>query len=90
MIASEIIKQVVETSGALMIRNRKEAHIRGEDWQYDVKPLFSGSKKGWTIMDLFTAGAVLSIYNALSEEHRTKFNKIHLTKLIDFTWRHVK
>lgn len=42
------------------------------------------------IVDAFTAGMLLAIYNALSPEAREKFGKIDLSRLVDFGWKHVK
>ena len=49
----EAAKKVVETKTALLIRPR-----RGVDMEFDTKPMFSGKKKGWVLLDLFTASAV--------------------------------
>jgi hypothetical protein len=85
MTASEIIK----SEGLQLIRPRKAPHIKGEPWQYDVKEAFTGSKKGFVYMDAFTKSSMLAVYNALSEEHRARFDNIHILKLVDFTWKHV-
>ncbi len=90
MLASEIIRQVTDEKSFVLIRNRNKEHNKGEYWHYDVKPGFTGKKKGWIYLDLFTASALLAAYNALSPENQIKWDKIHLTKLIDFTWRNVK
>jgi hypothetical protein len=89
MTASEIIKQVVETKGCILIRNRKEDHLKGTSWNYDVKDPFQGNKKGWTMIDLTTANAMLTVYRALRPDLQIKFNNIHFQKLVDFTWKHI-
>ena len=90
MTISEIVRQIVADKGTRMIRPRKEVHIRGTPWQYDMKDLFTGNKGGWVFVDLFTASAMTAIYNALSDENKGKFDLIPLAQLIDFTWRNVK
>ncbi len=87
MTISEIVKNSHE-SGAVLIRYRTNSHKETGTAQYDCKPLFTGSKKGWMVMDITTASAMLAIYNALKPEHQKKFDNIPLGKLIDITWKH--
>ncbi len=89
MLISEITKQVVSGSSALMIRPRKDMFEKGMPKHYDVKPLFTGSKKGWVIIDLTTANAMNAVYHALSTPMKEKWNTIPVNKLINFTWSHV-
>ena len=90
MRTSEIIKQVIETKGCVLIRPRKEEHLNNTPWQYDLKEPFQGNKKGWTLLDLFTASAMLKIYDALEkEENKARFDRLHINKLVDFTWKHI-
>ena len=83
MIASEIIK----TDGLQLIRPRKEEHTKGTPWQYDVKEPFTGSKKGFVYLDQFTKGAMKTVYNAMNDAQREKYDNIFITRLIDFTWK---
>ncbi len=83
------VSEIIQSEGLKLIRNKKEEHVKGTPWQYDVKDAFTGSKKGWVYLDHFTKSAVLAVYNALSEEQKGKFDNIHINKLIDFTWKHV-
>lgn len=87
MKTSEMIKSTVD-GGAKLIRLKKN-QVKGEAIQYDVKPIFTGSKKGWIMLDTFTASAMLAVYNGLRPEMQEKFDKISLPRLIDFTWKHV-
>lgn len=89
MLISEVIKKVTDEHQAVLIRLRK-GHVKGQPYEYDVKELFTGNKKGWVVLDGFTASAMLAIYNGLKPENQDKFNLISLPKLIDFTWKHVK
>lgn len=86
MTASEIIKD----DGLVLIRERKEEHTKGKPWQYDVKPAFTGSKKGFVYLDAFTKSALKAVYNALSDENRQRYDNIHILRLIDFAWKNVK
>ena len=85
MKASEIIKN----DGLVLIRARKEDHIKGTPWNYDIKEAFTGKKKGWVYLDHFTKSAMKAVYNALSDNAKKKFDRIHIIKLIDFTWDHI-
>jgi hypothetical protein len=67
------------------IENHFAGHI-----EWDVKPAFGGNKRGWFYMDAQTANMLITVYNALSEENRAKFNRIPLNRLVDFGWKHVK
>ena len=89
MTASEIIKQVSITHGAVLIRYRKEPHEKGQPWQYDVKGLFVGKKTGWIILDITTANAMKAVYDALKPEHQEKWDFIPFQRLVDFTWKNV-
>jgi len=88
MKTTQIINTVL-TDGAMLIRPTKGEHAKGTPWEYDVKPLFTGSKTGWVILDHTTAHAMKTVFNALSEENKLKFDNIFITRLIDFTWKQV-
>ncbi len=87
MVASEIIKRITEEKGCVLIRYREPI---SKPYQYDVKEPFTGNKKGWVIVDLFTASAMMTVYNALSEINKPKFDLIPFNKLVDFTWKNIK
>lgn len=86
MLISDIQKQVVDECTAVLLRERMS--VKGEARQYDVKPLFTGNKKGWSLLDLTTANALCTCYNALTtEENRQKWDKISVFRLIDVAWK---
>ena len=90
MFASQIQKQIVDEKAACLIRPRKEERVKGQPIQYDVKEYgLGGNKRGWVLLDLFTASAMQACYNALSTESQASWDKIPITKLVDFTWEHV-
>lgn len=48
-----------------------------------------------TLLDSFTASAIVACYNALSDENKAKIDKLILTKagffrFVNFCWKHVK
>lgn len=65
----EAAKKVMDSKTAHLIRPRK-----GADMEYDVKPIFTGSKRGWTLLDTFTASAVAKVAEALMPENRERLD----------------
>jgi hypothetical protein len=97
MTASQIAQQVLETKSAVQMRYRKnpagkDLVLRDESGniQYDVKDLFNGKSRGWQVFDLFTAGAFCTVYNALSDENKSKFDRVQMPKLLNLVWSNVK
>jgi hypothetical protein len=72
---------------AVLVRSRGK-NDSGE-WQYDVKELFTGRKKGWTILDSFSQSAIRAVYNAINDANKAKFNNLSLPVLVDFAFKHV-
>ncbi len=85
----EIVNKTV-TEGPMLLRYRANSHKETGTAQYDCKPIFTGRKSGWTMLDSMTASMLLSVYKALSEVHQAKYNNIPLGKLVDLGRRHVK
>ena len=88
MFASQIQKQIL-AEGACLIRPRKALRVKGQPIHYDVKPLFTGNKRGWVLLDITTAHAMQTCYNALSSANQIKWDCIPIMKLVDFTWNSV-
>ena len=89
MTISDIAHTAVK-DGAQLIRYRADSHKETGTAQYDCKPMFTGSKRGWTLIDSFTASALVAVYKALGPESQAKFNNLPLGKLVDFCWKAVK
>ncbi len=68
---NELCNLIVAEKSAKLIRPKKD-----NPGQYDYKELFTGSKKGWAIFDLFTASAVKAVWDALSPANRDKLNNM--------------
>ena len=80
----EIAKQAVEQKTAQSLRHR-------EGNQYDCKAdMFQGHSRKWALMDIFTASAIVSIYEALKPENQAKYLSLPLGRLIDLTWKLIK
>jgi hypothetical protein len=84
------IVQRAHGEGAQLIRYRKESYKQTGTAQYDVKPLFTGSKRGWIMLDIMTASMLLSVYNGLRPDLQAKFNNIPLGKLVDLGWKYTR
>ena len=73
----EICQQASEV-GLQIVRERK-----GEPNQYDAKPWPGGNKRGWFLLDTFTASAVNSVYNAISDTNKAKLNTLSHERIVD-------
>lgn len=68
--------RLAKTEGFQLIRYRKDSLTQTGIAEYDCKPGFTGSKRGWVLLDSFTAGAIVAVFDALNEENKAKFHKI--------------
>lgn len=80
---SAIIQKIVSEKTAVLIRPRQRINP-SEPWEYDVKDMFTGKKKGWILLDLFTASRMQVVKDALKPESQEKFDAISLMKLVNF------
>lgn len=77
----EIAKQSVDTGTAQKFRHR-------EGNQYDCQVgMWTGNNRGWTLLDHFTASAIVQIYENLKPENQAKYINLPMQKLIDVTWK---
>lgn len=54
---------------------------------YDFKPLFTGNKRGWVILDAFSASAIVTVHGALSPEAQKKLEGLGLIKAVDICFK---
>ena len=85
-----IVDIITNTPSGQAILVRTRCKDDSGEWQYDVKELFTGRKKGWTILDSFSHSAIRAVYNAINDANKAKFNKLSLPVLVDFAFKHVK
>ena len=92
MKASEITEQVTRTKTAHAIRLRRNQEIvKGQPIQYDAQPFYkTGNKKGWIILDLFTASMLVQVRAALKAENQSTWDNIPIQKLINLGWSVMK
>lgn len=77
----EIAKRSVDTGTAQKIRHR------GGD-QYDCQVgMWTGNNRGWTLLDHYTASAIVQVYENLKPENQVKYMNLPMMKLIDVTWK---
>jgi len=81
----KVFETVVNTKSYRLARQRKDSK------EYDLKSTsHAGNKKGWIFIDLFTASAVMQVYNALNDANKITFAKMPLIKMVNITWRLIK
>lgn len=94
MTISQIARTVKDQRQAHLIRYRTDSVKECGTAQYDAKPYGTGSKRGWTLIDLTTASAIVAVHDALTKsqkpENLAKFDNIPLGRLVDFCWKHVR
>jgi len=83
------ISEIIKDEGLVLIRARKTTHEKGTPYDYDVKEAFTGKKKGWVYLDRFTKSVMKTVYNAMSDDNKAKYDNVHIIRLIDFTWDHI-
>jgi len=87
MTITAIAKQVVQERSAVQVRFRSGG--KGEAKQYDCKPLFTGRKRGWVLVDMQTANAILTVYEGLREDLRARVDTVPMGQLVEFCWKAV-
>lgn len=85
MNAIEIAQKVSAERQAVYIRESKT--VSG---QYDIRDLESGTKKGWTIMDGYTASAIVAVYSALNEANKIIYAALPLNKMATVAFKLMK
>ena len=86
MTGIEVARAVVTEKQCHLARPRQE-QAPGEPIQYDCKPTFTGSHKGWFYVDLFSASAITQIYDAINETNREKYSRLPLPKMAQIAFQ---
>lgn len=81
----EVARKVAAEKQAHLFRERK-----GEPGQYDAKPYGGGSKRGWMLLDGFTASAICLIFDKLNPENQAKLLAMPLTKVAEVAFKLLK
>jgi hypothetical protein len=90
MHAIEIARKVVAERQCHLLRERKDTPAGTEGKQYDARPYGEGSKRGWTLLDGFTASAIVQVYDALNDKNRGVFGALPIEKMARVAMKLIK
>ncbi len=76
MTGIQVAQEVFKTKSAHLFRPRKN-----ESGEYDCKPVFTGSHKGWTILDLFSASAIVQVHERINAQNQELLESFSLPKM---------
>lgn len=79
----DLAKRVVETGTAHLWRYREGA-LQARPWGT------GGRKRGWSLLDLFSAGAIKAVAEALNETNRAKLASLPPSKAALLCFKFVK
>lgn len=86
MTAIEAARTVKDSCQCHLLRVRKDS-----PGEYDAKPYGGGgNKRGWFYLDLFSAGAICAVYDALSEANRAKYATMPVYKMAVVAFKLIK
>lgn len=71
----------------------KQAHLfrsLDEPGAYEAKPYLAGSKRGWALLDLFTASAIVAVFDGLNETNRVRFGSMDLAVMARIAFKVIK
>lgn len=63
---------------------------QGEAIKYQFKDWCGNKTNRWTLLDAQTAHVINTVYNAVNEENRAKFDRLPLEKAIAVAWKMVR
>lgn len=88
MTGIEVARSVVETKQAHLFRLRSDAQVA--PYHYDARPYGAGAKRGWIVLDLYSASAIVKVWENINVYNREKFSKIFLTKMAEIAFQLMK
>jgi hypothetical protein len=83
MNAIEVARQAKE-NGAQLFRFR---HGTERQPEYDCKPWGTGNKRGWIILDSFSASAIVAVYDKLNEDNQAKYIRMPISKMAELAFK---
>jgi hypothetical protein len=85
------IATTTESGTAVQIRYRKGSVLKenGGVAHYDVKPLFNGKSRGWTVLDASSIRALAIVFGATRPDLHPKMNNLPLATLMPIVWKTV-
>jgi len=85
MTAIDAARKVVNEKQCVLLRPRRE-----EPLQYDCKDAFTGKKKGWFFLDLFTSSAIVKVHEAINETNQAKLEKLPIQRIASICFQLIK
>ena len=61
--------------------------VAGEPKQYDITAVNGFQRRGWTLIDMQIAAAIMAVHRGLRDDLRPKLDTIPLAQLVSFCWR---
>lgn len=58
-----------------IVREKQAGLVRPKGEGFEFKFTSGRSKKGWSVIDLFSAGVYVQVYDKLSDENRAKLSE---------------
>jgi len=89
MTISDAARMTRDKATAHLVRYRSDS-VQSGTAQYDVKEYGQGTKRGWVMLDIFTASAIVAVYDVLNDIGRAKLQNLPLKVLAAFCLRHVR
>lgn len=85
---SDACKQVMLSQSMHLVRVSKQQEAGGPI-NYDVKP-WEGNKRGWTLLDVFTASAVSKVYDAVNDKNKDALDRLSLRSAVNVCFKMLK
>lgn len=76
MVLSEMARKVTKDGQLILFKYNKDNN------SYDVK-FDGGNKRGWTILDSWSASVYLTVFNACSDENKAKLDRMPIKKALN-------
>lgn len=86
---AEIAGLILSNHSLRLVRPVKD-QIEGEPIKYEFKDYEGNKTNRWVLLDAVTANAIATVYNALGEDNRAKFDRLPLCKAVNVVWKLVK
>lgn len=68
--------------GLMLIRAKNDAQT-----DFDLRPYDGVEYEGWVYLDVWTAGTVCAVYDALGEQNRAHLASLPVLRVVDVCWK---
>jgi len=70
-----------------VVKNKQYVYINVKTNEFSNDDEYK-KKKGWVLLDLFTASAMVQIYDALKDKaNKEKYGNMNIAQAVDITWK---